>query len=158
MTYTQETVGSAPLPDIDELRSGLRGQVFAEGDDGYAEASRVWNGAHDGARPALIVRCSGAADVIAALGFARAHDLEIAVRGGGHSIAGFSTGDGVAVIDLSALNEVHVDPAARRATVGEAQCGPMSTTRRRRMGSPPLVASCPRPGSPDSRSAAASAG
>ncbi|HJS97155.1 MAG TPA: FAD-binding oxidoreductase [Solirubrobacteraceae bacterium] len=118
MTYTEEIIGRAPLPDIDELRGTVRGHVFAEGDDGYAEAARIWNGAHDGRRPALVVRCSGPADVIAALGFARGHDLEIAVRGGGHSIAGFSTGDGVAVIDLSAMNEVHVDPAARRATVG----------------------------------------
>jgi FAD/FMN-containing dehydrogenase len=118
MTYIQESVGRASLPDIDELRSTVRGQVFAEGDDGYAEAARIWNGAHDGRRPALVVSCSGPADVIAALSFARGHDLETAVRGGGHSIAGFSTGDGVAVIDLSAMNEVHVDPAARRATVG----------------------------------------
>src|SRR6185312_16341320 len=117
MTYIQESVG-ASLPDIDELRSAVRGQVFAEGDDGYAEAARIWNGAHDGARPAVVVRCSGPADVVVALGFAREHDLEIAVRGGGHSIAGFSTGDQVAVIDLSAMNDVHVDPAARRATVG----------------------------------------
>jgi FAD/FMN-containing dehydrogenase len=118
MTYIQESVGRASLPDIDELRSAVRGQVFAEGDDGYADAARIWNGAHDGRRPALVVRCSGPADVIAVLGFARGNDLEIAVRGGGHSVAGFSTGDGVAVIDLSAMNEVHVDPAARRATVG----------------------------------------
>jgi FAD/FMN-containing dehydrogenase len=118
MTYTEEIIGRAPLPDIDELRGTVRGLVFAQGDEGYAEAARIWNGAHDGRRPAVVVRCSGPADVIAALGFARGHDLEIAVRGGGHSIAGFSTGDGVAVIDLSAMNEVHVDPAARRATVG----------------------------------------
>ncbi|HSP71668.1 MAG TPA: FAD-binding oxidoreductase [Gaiellaceae bacterium] len=87
-------------------------------DDGYAEACRIWNGAHDGHRPALVVRCTGAADVIAAVGFARSNDLTIAVRGGGHSVAGFSTCDDGIVIDLSQMNGVRVDPAARRATVG----------------------------------------
>ena len=87
------------------------------GDPGYAEASRIWNGAHD-CRPALVVRCTGAADVIAAVGFARSNDLPIAVRGGGHSIAGFSTIDDGIVIDLSRMNDVRVDPIARRATVG----------------------------------------
>jgi FAD/FMN-containing dehydrogenase len=66
----------------------------------------------------MIVRCEGAADVIAAVGFARANDLPIAVRGGGHSIAGFSTVDDGIVIDLGPMNEVRVDPEARRATVG----------------------------------------
>src|SRR5262249_23065510 len=62
--------------------------------------------------------CSGAADVVAAVGFARSNDPEIAVRGGGHSIAGFSTVDDGIVIDLSRMNEVRVDPSKRRATVG----------------------------------------
>src|SRR5436305_1610421 len=79
---------------------------------------RIWNAAHDGHRPALIVHCSGAADVIAAVGFARSNDLTIAVRGGGHSIAGFSTVDDGIVIDLSPMSDVRVDPAARRASVG----------------------------------------
>jgi FAD/FMN-containing dehydrogenase len=69
-------------------------------------------------RPALIARCTGTSDVIAAVGFARSNDLTIAVRGGGHSVAGFSTNDDGIVIDLSQLNGVRVDPAARRATVG----------------------------------------
>src|SRR5581483_10267774 len=68
--------------------------------------------------PALVVRCTGAADVIAAVGFARSNDLELAVRGGGHSIAGFSTCDDGLVIDLSPMRSVRVDPAARRAYVG----------------------------------------
>ena len=121
MTYIEEDVVRtlAPeAPNIDELRDAVRGEVFTPGDEGYADASRIWNGAHDGRRPALLVRYSGSADVIAALRFARSNDLEVAVRGGGHSIPGFSTGDGVAVIDLSPMDEVHVDPAARRATVG----------------------------------------
>ena len=103
---------------IQELRQAVRGEILTPGDDGYAEASRIWNGAHDGHTPALVVRCTGAADVIAAVGFARSNDLTIAVRGGGHSVAGFSTVDDGIVIDLSPMASVRVDPAARRATVG----------------------------------------
>jgi FAD/FMN-containing dehydrogenase len=103
---------------VQEFRETVRGHVLRPGEDGYAEACRIWNGAYDDRRPALIVGCSGAADVIAAVGFARSNDLAIAVRGGGHSIAGFSTCDDGMVIDLSAMSAVHVDPAARRAQVG----------------------------------------
>jgi FAD/FMN-containing dehydrogenase len=103
---------------IQELREQVRGEVLTPDDGGYEEARRVWNGAFDGTRPSLVVRCSGAADVIAAVGFARSNDLTIAVRGGGHSVAGFSTcADGI-VIDLSPMREVRVDPSARRASVG----------------------------------------
>ena len=103
---------------IGELRAAVKGQIFTPDDDGYAEAAAVWNGAHDEHRPAIVVRCSGAADAIAAVGFARSTGLTIAVRGGGHSVAGFSTCDDGMVIDLSPINGVHVDPAARRATIG----------------------------------------
>jgi len=123
---------------IQELREAVRGEIITPDDEGYAEASRVWNGVHDHRRPALVVRCTGAADVIAAVGFARSNDLPIAVRGGGHSIAGFSTCDGGIVIDLSRLNEVRLDPRAGRATVGagatwadvdhEAQAHGLATT------------------------------
>jgi FAD/FMN-containing dehydrogenase len=103
---------------VQELREAVRGEIALPGDSDYEEACRVWNGAHDGHTPALVVRCAGAADVIAAVGFARANDLEIAVRGGGHSVAGFSTCDGGIVIDLAPMNDVHVDPIAARAAVG----------------------------------------
>jgi FAD/FMN-containing dehydrogenase len=103
---------------IQELRAAVKGQIVIPGDDGYAEAAAVWNGAHDGSRPAIVVRCAGAADVIAAVGFARSTGLTIAVRGGGHSVAGFSTCDDGIVIDFSPMNGVRVDPAAKRATVG----------------------------------------
>ena len=103
---------------VQELRDAVHGEIVTAADDGYADACRIWNGAHDGRTPALIVRCSDAADVIAAVGFARSNGLTIAVRGGGHSIAGFSTVDDGIVIDLSPMNNVRVDPAARRATVG----------------------------------------
>jgi FAD/FMN-containing dehydrogenase len=102
---------------LQELRESLRGDVVTPADPEYDEARRVWNGAHD-AKPTLVVRAEGAADVIAAVGFARSNNLPLAVRGGGHSIAGFSTvADGL-VIDLARMNDVRVDPAARRAIVG----------------------------------------
>src|SRR5262249_40948603 len=97
---------------VQELREAVRGDVLTPVDTEYEEARRVWTGAHDG-RPAIIVRCAGTADVIAAVGFARSNDLPIAVRGGGHSLPGFSTVDDGIVIDLSPMNQVHVDPATR---------------------------------------------
>jgi FAD/FMN-containing dehydrogenase len=103
---------------VQELRDALRGDLLQPGDEGYEEAKSPWNGAHGGREPAMIARCTGTADVIAALGFARAHDLTVAVRGGGHSVAGLSTCDGGMVIDLGPMRNVRVDPAARRAFVG----------------------------------------
>jgi FAD/FMN-containing dehydrogenase len=103
---------------VQELRDALRGELLQPGDEGYDEVKNLWNAAHDGAEPALIARCTGTADVIAALGFARANDLTVAVRGGGHSIPGHSTVDGGLVIDLGPMRNVRVDTAARRAFVG----------------------------------------
>ncbi len=103
---------------IQELRESVRGDIFTPGSVGYDEASLIWNGAHHDRRPALVVKCTGAADVIAAVGFARSNDLPLAVRGGGHSIAGFSTCDDGVVIDLSRMNSVRVDPDRRRAMIG----------------------------------------
>ena len=103
---------------LQELRETIRGELLVAGEPGYSEAAPIWNGAHDRSAPALIVRSAGAADVIAAVGFARSHGLPLAVRGGGHSVAGFSTNDGGIVIDLSDMNEVIVDPTVRRASVG----------------------------------------
>src|SRR4051812_1371599 len=113
-----ETQDSRILGDatIAELAAELRGGVIRPGDDGYDTARALWNGAHD-RRPELIVRSAGVADVIAALRFARSQSLEVAVRGGGHSIAGFSGVDGGLVIDLSAMRGVRVDAGARRAYV-----------------------------------------
>ncbi len=68
--------------------------MLVPGEPGYADAAPLWNGAHDSSAPALIVRCAGAVDVIAAVGFARSHGLPLAVRGGGHSRGRFSTSDG----------------------------------------------------------------
>jgi FAD/FMN-containing dehydrogenase len=101
-------------PTLAEFEQGLTGRLIRPEDDGYDEARSIWNGAHD-ARPAMIVRCAGVADVMRAVDFARSEDLIVAVRGGGHSIPGFSTVDGGIVIDLSAMKAVHVDPARRTA-------------------------------------------
>src|SRR3954451_7477316 len=103
---------------VQELREAVRGQIFTPSDSGFAEASAIWNGSHADRRLALVVQCTGAADVIAAIGFARSNNLPIAVRGGGHSVAGFSTCDGGLVIDLSPMRTVRVDPEAPRARVG----------------------------------------
>ena len=100
-----------------ELREAVRGTVLAAGDAGYEEAAPIWNGMFDTTRPAVIVKCAGAADVIRAVATARSEGLEIAVRSGAHSIPGFSTVDGGMVIDLSGMRGVRVDPGARRAVV-----------------------------------------
>src|SRR4051812_487920 len=99
---------------IAELEQNLSGRLIRPGDEDYDEARGIWNGAHD-RRPAMIVRCAGVADVMQAVDFARSEDLMIAVRGGGHSIPGFSTVDGGVVIDLSEMTAVHVDPARSTA-------------------------------------------
>lgn len=113
MTTKSPTLGDAT---IQELREAVRGEVVAPGDDGYDESRAVWNGDID-RKPALIVRCSGAADVMAGLRFARSEDLEVAVRGGAHNVAGFATTDGGLVLDLSEMNAVSVDPEAKLARV-----------------------------------------
>jgi FAD/FMN-containing dehydrogenase len=102
---------------VEELRGRFRGELVGPADERYDEARRVWNGMID-KRPALIARCAGADDVVAALGYARAHGLEVAVRGGGHGVAGNALSDGGVVIDLSVLTDVSVDPVARTARVG----------------------------------------
>src|SRR5688500_3211128 len=95
---------------------GFRGRLITADDADYDTARAVWNGAID-RRPRLIARCSGTADVVAAVRFARDHDLEIAIRGGGHNVAGTAVCDDGMVIDLSAMRAVRVDRAGRRAWV-----------------------------------------
>ncbi len=95
----------------ESLQSSLQGQVLAPGDPNYDSARKVWNGQID-RHPALIARCSGPADVIAAVRFAREHDLLAAVRGGGHSVAGHAVCDDGIVIDLSPMTGARVDPLA----------------------------------------------
>jgi FAD/FMN-containing dehydrogenase len=90
------------------------GEVLAPGEAGYDEARRVYNGLID-RRPAAILRCRGEADIVDALAFAREAGLAIAVRGGGHNVAGNSAVDGGVLIDLSALKGIYVDPESRTA-------------------------------------------
>jgi FAD/FMN-containing dehydrogenase len=97
---------------IAEYTSRLRGQLLGPHDRGYDDARRVWNGLID-RRPALISRCTGAADVIATVHFAREHDLLVSIRGGGHNVAGNAVCDGGLMIDLSRMKSVRVDPVAR---------------------------------------------
>lgn len=117
-THVSTERSSVELTDaaIGDIRDGFRGALLRPGDDGYEAARLVWNGMID-RRPALIARCTGTADVAAAVRFARAHGLEIAVRGGGHSVAGHGAVDGGLMIDLSPTSGVRVDPDARRAWV-----------------------------------------
>jgi FAD/FMN-containing dehydrogenase len=120
MTTTQprtDTLGEATLG---ELAQGLRGELIRPGDPDYDEARSIWNGAHD-RKPALVIRCRGVADVLKAVEFARSEGLPLAVRGGGHSIPGFSTVDDGLVLDLSEMNAVRVDPD-RRTVVAQAGC------------------------------------
>ncbi|MFN0091271.1 MAG: FAD-binding oxidoreductase [Acidimicrobiales bacterium] len=107
MTTVEMSVAS-----VDALRSQVAGLVTGPADAGYEEARRVWNGNVD-RRPAVIVRCTGVADVQRAVTFANEHELLISVRGGGHSAPGYGTNDGGIVIDLSAMKGIRVDPAAR---------------------------------------------
>ena len=95
---------------------GFAGEVIVPGHGRYDEFRRVWNAMHD-RRPAVIARCGSVADVAAAIGYARASGLVIAVKGGGHSLPGFSTCDGGLVIDMQLMNDVSADPVARRAMV-----------------------------------------
>ena len=91
---------------------GVRGVVLTPDDAGYNDARAIWNGLID-RRPALIVRCTGAADVVDAVNFAREHGLLLSVKGGGHNVAGNAVNDGGLVIDLSQMRGVHVDPSTK---------------------------------------------
>ncbi|MGZ6643476.1 MAG: FAD-binding oxidoreductase, partial [Solirubrobacteraceae bacterium] len=95
---------------IEAFVAGVRGAVLRPGDEGYDDARSIWNGLID-RRPALIVQCTGAADVVDAVNFARDQGLVLSVKGGGHNVAGNATNDDGLVIDLSGMRGVHVDPA-----------------------------------------------
>jgi FAD/FMN-containing dehydrogenase len=104
---------------IEEFKAGLRGALLRPGDDGYDAARRVWNGMID-RTPALIARCAGVADVIAAVHFARKTGLPVTVRGGGHNVTGTAVCDGGLMIDISPMKGIRVDPQALTA---RAQAG-----------------------------------
>jgi FAD/FMN-containing dehydrogenase len=115
-TPTAADVGYRDKAPTAVVIDGFRGRWITPDHADYDSARAVWNGAID-RRPHVIARCVGPADVIAAVRFARDHDLEIAIRGGGHNVAGTAVCDGGIVIDLSAMRAVRIDPADRRAWV-----------------------------------------
>lgn len=105
-----------PKSDVVDLSKSLSGQLLLPGNPAYDSARKLWNGMFD-KHPALIAQCAGAADISRAVGFARANQLLVAVRGGGHSLSGKSSCDGGLMIDLSPMKGVRVDPAQQRARV-----------------------------------------
>ena len=102
--------------DVNALRTALQGGLLLPGEAGYDQARTIWNAMID-RRPGMIVVAQGAADVILAVNFAREHGALLAVRGGGHNIAGNAVCEGGLMLDLSRLRSVQVDPATRRARV-----------------------------------------
>jgi len=103
-----------PNATLDEFRAQVRGDVIAPDDDAYEQARHVYNAMID-RRPEMIVRAANVGDVIAAVNLARENGLDLAVRGGGHSVPGFGTCDGGVVIDLSRMRGIRVDPASATA-------------------------------------------
>jgi len=111
-TILEETI-------VQAFAAGLRGPLLRPAEDGYDGARRVWNGMID-RRPALIARCAGAGDVMAAVRFAREHELLVSIKGGGHNITGNAVCEGGLMIDLSPMKGMRVDPVNRtvRAQAG----------------------------------------
>ena len=113
---TLDATRTIPEETLAALRGKLRGVAALPGEDGYDAARTIWNAMVD-RRPAVVARCLGAGDIIEAVKLAREHDLLLAVRAGGHNIAGNAVCDGGLLIDLSLMKSVRVDPASRTARV-----------------------------------------
>jgi FAD/FMN-containing dehydrogenase len=107
------------VPPIDALRAAFQGELLSEDDGGYDEARKIFNGCFD-RRPALIVRCTCTSDVQAAVDYARATDMTVSVKGGGHSAQGFAVWDESLMIDLSPMKGIDIDADA---AVVKAQAG-----------------------------------
>lgn len=101
---------------LEALRRCLRGELLLAADAGYDRARSLWNAMHD-KRPALIVRCAGAADVVSAVNFARVHRIPVAVRSGGHNVSGSGACNGGLMLDMSMMKRMQVDPELRTARV-----------------------------------------
>jgi FAD/FMN-containing dehydrogenase len=104
------------MNNTETLRQRLAGTIILPGNPGYDEARSIWNGMID-RKPAVIVRCRAEADVTHAVKYARENQLAVAIRGGGHNIAGYAVCNGGLMIDLSAMKEVRVNAPARRVYV-----------------------------------------
>jgi FAD/FMN-containing dehydrogenase len=115
---------------VEQFGSGLRGELLRPGDARYEEARLLWSGMID-KRPALIARCAGVGDVIDSVNFACENGLLVAVRGGGHNVAGNAVCDGGLVIDLSPMKGIRVDPSGARPAPKQVALWATSTARRR---------------------------
>ena len=113
-TGTETVLGEATIEDFG---SRLHGELIRPGDEGYEDARQLWNGMID-RKPALIVRATSPTDVAAAVNLARENDLLLAVRGGGHNVAGTAMAERALVLDLSAMKEIEVDPERCTARAG----------------------------------------
>jgi len=114
--HKEETMTSLPARKIEELKRDFKGEVILPGDGDYESARSIWNAMID-KHPAVIARCATTSDVVRGVNFARGNGLPLAVRGGGHNIAGNAICDDGLVIDLSRMKSARVDPAARRVTI-----------------------------------------
>src|SRR6185312_8305366 len=112
-------MASGAVEQVAEEIGDFHGEAIGPSHAGYDSARAVFNGMFD-RKPALIARCTGVADVVAAVNFARERDMEIAVRGGGHSVPGYAVCDDGIVIDLTPMKGIWVDPGKR---VARAQAG-----------------------------------
>src|SRR5262249_31904494 len=112
----EETMKPLGASRIAQLKGSLKGEALLPGDEAYDGARRIWNAMID-KHPALIVRCAETQDVVRAVNFARENGLVLAIRGGGHTIAGNALCDDGLVIDLSRMKAVRVDTGARRVAV-----------------------------------------
>lgn len=110
-------VDALPAPVRSAFRSSLDGASLAPGEPGYQDACRLWNGAVD-RRPGLVVRVASVRDVQRCLDLVTGRDLALAVRAGGHGVAGDALCDGGLVIDVSAMKQVEVDPRTRTVVAG----------------------------------------
>ena len=155
---TLEATRTLPPESLTALRAKMRGVVALPGENGYDDARTIWNAMID-RRPAFVARCLGAADVIEALKLARDEKLLVAVRSGGHNIAGSAVCEGGLLIDLSLMKSVRVDPASRTAHVQPGATLADFDKEAQAFGTHHLrSASIRRPASPASRSAADLAG
>jgi FAD/FMN-containing dehydrogenase len=116
MMSVVNTIGKSEIPAADELRQVMQGKVVVYGDEEYSRARQVWNGAVEH-QPALFAMCENTSDVQAAVRSARAHELPLSVRGGGHDWAGRALRHDGLVVDLSKMRRVDVDPVTSVATI-----------------------------------------